>query len=338
MFVELTLPPVAVDCDVSLFPVTRFPRLAYAPSLQRALFAEARVADLIHIHGLFLHPTYAAFRAASSTRTPYVVSPHGSLDPWIRRTGRVRKAIAHEVWQHDLFRGAACVVGTTDEEVRLWPDYARDRPTFVVPNGIDLDEFQDLPSGEAFRSELGVGPTEQLVVHVGRLAAKKGLDTLVRALGDLHRSDISVHLALVGPDDEGLAPRLTALARSEGIPDWVHLCGFRDGGRRLEAIAAADVFALPSHTENFGIAVLEALAAGCPVVVSTEVNLAAQIAAAGAGIITPPTVDATARAVRDVLANPELGRKLAANGRVFANHFGWDVVAGEMVGLYTSLI
>ena len=337
MSMDLLLPAAAADCDVRLFEITRLPRLAYAPDLGRALEDEARVTDVIHIHSLFLYTTMAASQAAQSSGTPYVVTPHGSLDPWIRRSGRLRKAITHATWQARMFAAASAVQATTPEEAAWWPSYVRRRPVHVIPNGIHVAEFRDMPGGEGTRAELGIDPEVPLIVNVGRIARKKGLDILIQAVAELHRSGIRAHVALVGPDDEGLEPRLRELAASEHVADHVHFMGYRDGLEKMSALAAADVWALPSHTENFGIAVLEALAAGCPVVVSDGVALAPQIEAANAGIVTTATVPSTADGLRRLLLDEDLRQRLAANGRVFAAQFDWDAVAEQMHALYEAL-
>jgi glycosyltransferase involved in cell wall biosynthesis len=335
---DLLLPEVAGTIDVRLVPAGRPARLAYAPGLRKALHEEAASADLIHIHALFLYPTYAGYRAARDTGTPYVISPHGSLDPWIRRRGKARKAVTNALWQRRMFAQAAAMHATTEEEEALWPEYARRTPALVVPNGIDLAAFATMPSGDPFRAELGLAPGAPLIVHIGRVAAKKGPDILVRATATLHRAGIPAHVALVGHDDEALIPELRALAFTQGIQPFVHFPGFRDGAAKLAALTAADVFALPSHTENFGIAVLEALAAGTPTVTSTEVNLGPQIAAAGAGLVVPPTVEDTADALTRVLTDTDLQARLRRAGPSFAAAFDWSAVAHQWVREYEALL
>jgi glycosyltransferase involved in cell wall biosynthesis len=336
--VDLQLPPVAGDYDLRLFPVERVHRLAYAPSLREALQIEARTSDLIHVHTLFLYPTYAGYRAAVGARKPVVVSPHGSLDPWIRERGRLRKLATHLAWQRRLFRQTAALHATTAEEHALWPKYARRRPHFVVPAGIELAEFRNLPDGGAFRRELGIGDDEPLIVNLGRVARKKGIDILVQATARLHRAGLPAHVAVVGPDDENLTPALACLAEREQIGSFVHFTGFREGHAKLEALAAATVWALPSHTENFGIAVVEALAAGCPVLVSTEVNLAPRIAAAGAGLVVAPTVEASAEGLRTLLADDALRLRVATAGRALAARFDWSEIGARMLDAYRAVL
>jgi glycosyltransferase involved in cell wall biosynthesis len=208
----------------------------------------------------------------------------------------------------------------------------------VVPNGVDLSEYESLPDRRAFRGELGIGAFEPLVVNVGRISWTKALHILVLAVANLHRAGIPAHLALVGPDDEGLGTEYGTLAAAKGISDYFHVVGPRGGLEKLAAFAAADAWALPAQTESFGIVVLEALAAGAPVVVSAEVNLSSQIVDAQAGLVAAPTEDAMTSALRRVLTDHALRRDLALRGRLLARRFDWSDVAVEMAGVYRAVL
>ncbi len=152
-----------------------------------------------------------------------------------------------------------------------------------------LGRLPDLPDGAAFRRERLRGHEGRVVLSLGRITRKKALDVLVLAFATVARTDPSALLAIVGPDDDGLQPELEALARGAGIDDRVVFPGVVSGAERLGALAAADVFALPSHTENFGVAVVEALAAGVATVVSPAVNIAPELDRGGAAVVAAPT-------------------------------------------------
>ena len=160
-----------------------------------------------------------------------------------------------------------------------------------MPLGIDWDAFQRLPPPADF------GGTP-VVLSLGRIAAKKGLDVLIRAFAAVASRFEGARLVLAGPDDEDLRPELEALAEREGVDGRVVFPGMLHGPEKLAALAAADVWALPSHTENFGIAVMEALAAGVATVISPAVNLAGEIERAGAGLVAEATPEAFAGAPR----------------------------------------
>jgi glycosyltransferase involved in cell wall biosynthesis len=318
------------DVTLRLFPLRRPYRLSRSPELRRALRREVGRFDAVHVHSLYLAPQRDAGREAARRSVPYVVSPHGSLDPWLRRRGKGRKALAGAVWQRRMLRQAAALHFTSGEEARLAGKVAPGVPKIVVPLGIDVAAFEQLPPP----ADYGDGP---VVLFLGRIAAKKGLDVLVRSFAIVSRRFAEARLVIAGPDDEGLRPELEALARREGVGDRVIFPGMLRGDDKLAALAAADVWALSSHTENFGIAVVEALAAGVPTVISPAINLAGEIERAGAGVVSETRPEAFAGALVHLLEDEERRVLYAERGRAFARTYDWKTVAPQIVELYEEV-
>jgi glycosyltransferase involved in cell wall biosynthesis len=219
---------------------------------------------------------------------------------------------------------------TTAEEERLTADIAPGVARAVVPYGIHWRRFQQLPPPEAFRRRYLGGWPGPVVLNLGRIAAKKGLDVLVRALADVP----DARLVLAGPDDEGLRPSLERLAASTGVSDRVTFTGMLHAEERLAALAVADVWALPSHTENFGIAVVEAMAAGRTVVVSPGVNIAPDVAAADAGVVAVAEPRAWAATLASLLADAERREQFGVRAREFARRYDWSEVAPRWKSMY----
>jgi glycosyltransferase involved in cell wall biosynthesis len=291
----------------------------------------------VHIHSLFLFPQFAAYRAARNAGVPYVVSPRGALDPYLRRHNAPVKLVADLLWQRGMFDGAARLHLTSDEEARLTMDIAPAARRAVIPNGLRWDHYADLPSAETFRRRFLADADAPLVMFLGRLSHKKGLDVLIRAFAIARNEAPDAVLAIVGPDDERLTPMLRALARREGISDHVVFTGMLTGDDKLSALAAADVWALPSRGENFGNAVVEALAASRAVVISPEVNIAPEIAAAGAAVVAPRSAEAFGREIGALLRDEPQRRALGAAGRVFARRYDWTNVAPQMAAMYADV-
>lgn len=331
------MPPGASDLDVQLFPA-RWPyRLAFSPAMYRALCAEVRRYDVVHIHSLYLFPQFAAYRAARSAAVPYVVSPRGALDPYLRRRGRSVKVVAERLWQRAMLTHAAALHLTSGEESRLTADIAPRVARHVVSNGVRCADYSELPSGQEFRRRFLGGSGEPVVMYLGRLSHKKGLDVLMRAFAIARRNAPPCRLAIVGPDDEGLTPELAALARSEGVAESVVFTGMLRGGDKLAALAAADVWALPSHTENFGNAVVEALAAGRATVISPAVNIAAEIGASGAGIVAPLTPEAFGAEIAALLRDDLRREALGGRARTFARRYDWSIVGPRLAEMYAQV-
>jgi glycosyltransferase involved in cell wall biosynthesis len=331
------LPRGAEELDVRLMPVRQPRRLAFSPEIDRELAREVPRHDVVHIHSLFLFPHFSAFRHARRHGVPHIVSPSGALDPYLRPHNRALKRATGLLWQDAMLRTAAAIHYKTDKEREAVADLELRPPAVVAPNGIDWDSFQDLVGGDAFRAEHLGGAQGPIVLNVGRLSEKKGLDILIRAVARLPR-DAGVRLVLAGPDDEGLGPALRRLVDDLDLGGRVFFTGMLDGDALRAGLAAADVWALPSHSENFGLAVAEALAAGLPTVISPGVNLARDAEAAGAVLVAPTEPEPLADALASVLGDAELRRRLSDGARVFARGYDWTAVAPRWVAMYEGVM
>jgi glycosyltransferase involved in cell wall biosynthesis len=331
------VPPLGAEqLDLHVFR-TRLPRRwAFSPDMWRALRGRIGEFDVVHIHSLFLFPQLAAYLAASRGDIPYIVAPCGALAPYLRPRSSALKAVMDRTWQRRMLDGAAFIHYKTAEEQRQAADLALTAPPAIVPNGIDWSAFQNPRSGEGFRLRNGVPPHEPLVLSISRISRKKGYDILISAFGQVLREIPSARLVIAGPDDESLIPELRRLAASGGFEDRVRFAGMLDESERLTALAAADVWALPSHDENFGNVVLEAMAARKATVVSSAVALADEIAAAGAGSITDPMPEPFAREILSLLSDSARREALAAEAREFARRFDWSDVVYRLIDMYSA--
>ncbi|HEU4889811.1 MAG TPA: glycosyltransferase [Thermoanaerobaculia bacterium] len=309
--------PVDVDgVQVRYFP-SSFPRLYWSPAMRKALHAEIGSYDVVHIHAVYLWTGIAAARAARKAGVPYVISPRGMLVPeLIRRKSRMVKTLWLQMLERRGFANAAAVHFTSALEGEEAKRVGLPLPKpFVVPNGIDVEPRPDVPRDDA------------TLLFLGRVNWKKGLDRVISALPSLP----GVRFAIAGNDDEGLTPRLRELAQHQGVGDRVEFLGPVYGAAKNELLARATLFVLLSTSENFGNAVLEALAMETPVVLSRDVGLAEEVARAGAGIIG---LDDVAALLHDAERRAEMGRK----GRALVeSRFTWPRVAEEMERMYESL-
>ena len=322
--VPLDAPVVLDGVRVHYFPTRLLRRLFVSAPMGRALPDAVAAADLVHLHSVFLWPTLAAARAAQRTGVPYVLSPRGML---VRDLIERRSALAKRAWialfERRTVESAAAVHCTSElEREELVALGLRPRATFVVPNGIEL------PPAPASASRTDT------ILYLGRINWKKGLDRLVAALRDVPRAQ----LVLAGNDEEGLAPRLRAQAEAAGVAPRVTFAGYVEGDAKRALLDTAAVLVLPSVSENFGNAVLEAMAHGCPVVVTRGVGLAQAVQDAGAGLVAEADPPALARAIRTYVEDPAARAKAGAAAAALAReHYGWDRVAARMVGHYEGL-
>jgi glycosyltransferase involved in cell wall biosynthesis len=234
-----------------------------------------------------------------------------------------------------MFDEAAVIQYTTPEEAALAGDLGFRAPVAIVPNSFDCSEFQVPGDAAGFRDRHLGGFPGRVVLSLGRISHKKGIDILIRALPAIAERGPDVRLVIAGPDDEGLTSQLCALASAEGVEHLVVFTGMLREYERLAAFAAASVWALPSKTENFGNVVIEAMAAGVPVVISPEVNLASEIASVRAGLVRERIPERFAEAITSLLENEDLRSELVSRGRAFTRRFDFGAVAPLLIDMYT---
>lgn len=291
-------------------------------------------ADVVHFHGIWQEHTRRGAKLARQGRVPYLIAAHGMLEPWALRHKAIKKKVYTALVEGRNLREAACLHALSRPEVGHLRALAPGTPVAWIPNGVDLAPFDDLPPRselEAIHPEL-VGKT--ILLFFGRLHAKKGLDLLTAALAALRADHPDLHLVLAGNDDGALAPTL-AQAEARGIRDRITAVGHVASAAARRVWGAADLFALPSYSEGFSMAILEALAARVPVLATTACHFA-ELAEADAGLVVEPTVAGVTQGLRDLLDRSRLERvALAERGRMLVERrYTWDEVAARLAGVY----
>jgi glycosyltransferase involved in cell wall biosynthesis len=323
--------------DIRLYPL-QFPRFfATSFPLARALAKAVPAADVVHLHSLYLFHDLVTGLHCRRFGIPYIVRPHGTLDPYIHRRHRGRKLAVEFLFQNRVLERAAAIHYTTEEEMRLAAPHARNAKGFVVPIGLDLDFYAPRPP-EAFRARWREIGNRRIVLFLGRLHPKKGLDILAQAFADVARGRDDLHLVIAGPDDGARAPTEALLAKL-GATGRVTFTGMLRGEEKLAAFGAADVFVLPSRSENFGIAVVEAMVCGLPVVVSDCVNIWREVVDAGAAVAVPCDPSALARALAGLLDDDPRRIEMGRKGAVFARErYDRRRVAAELEAAYRTVM
>jgi glycosyltransferase involved in cell wall biosynthesis len=260
--------------------------------------------DAVIVHGLWQYHSLAVWRAFRTMDTPYFVFTHGALDPWFKRRYPLKhlKKWAYWPWaEYRVLRDARAVIFTCEQERLLarksfWLYHANEAlATYGASN-------PPLVGGATFLQAHPHLRDKRIVLFLGRIHPKKGCDLLLGAFAQVAGSDERLHLLMAGPDQSGWAASLHAQAKRLGIERRITWPGMLEGDMKWAAFQVADVFCLPSHQENFGIAVAEALGCGKPVLISNKVNIWREIEADGAGFIDDDTVNGTVRSLGRWLA------------------------------------
>ena len=259
--------------------------------------------DCAVVNGIWLYPSYAAWRVLTRRNIPYFVYAHGLLDPSHHRTfpmRRLKKMVSWIATERRVLDDAAGVLFTCEEERRaatgaFWPPRTRDNGV-IVPYCIGTPP--DAPhQSETFLSQFPELRDKRRLLFLSRVHPKKGLDILIRSFAAIAERDDTLHLVVAGTGDPAYVQKLQQLARSLDVSRRMTWTGMLAGDLKWGAFRSAEVFLLPSHHENYGIAVVESLACGTPVVISSAINIWPEIEADGAGLVCDDNVSSTTAAL-----------------------------------------
>lgn len=283
--------------------------------------------DAVIINGLWQFHSFGAWQALRNSATPYFVFPHGMLDPWFKRTYPLKHIKKCAYWigaEHRVLRDAESVLFTCEQERELASQSFRPYrcEQRVAPLGIARPADCAEKQRTAFLDKFPQCRGRRLILFLGRIHEKKGCDLLLQAFARVAGADSNLQLVMAGPEQRG-ASEWRKLAQELGIAGRVVWTGMLSGDLKWGALRSAEVFVLPSHQENFGIAVVEALACGVPVLISREVNIWREIVQDHAGLAQPDTVEGTTNLLQEWLAKTDSAREemRAAALRSFAQRF-----------------
>jgi glycosyltransferase involved in cell wall biosynthesis len=301
---------------------------------ETGLEAVIRSAEIVHMHGLWQAQTRCGARAARAAGVPYLIAAHGMSEPWSLRHKAWKKKLYTALIEGKNLRRAACLHALSRPEIGHLRTIAPGTPVCFVPNGVDLRPLEDLPSRSALESEFPELAGKFLLLFFGRLHAKKGLDLLAQAYANLQHDHPELHLLVAGKDDGALAPFLRQAADA-GITSNVTWVGHVAGDRARQLWGAADAFVLPSYSEGFSMAILEALACRLPVVITTACHFP-ELAAAGGGIVVEPTATGVTEGLRSLLErSPNDRALLGQNGRALVERdYTWEQQGQRLANVY----
>lgn len=298
--------------------------------------------DIVHLHGLHRFPTTIAGYLSRHYGVPYVIRPFGSLNPHLYNqstTGQHRLKRLHHRWFDvpNLQAASAVHYGSADERERA-SFLGLQSPSFIVPNGMEWTRFATLPERGELRARLGIGDAP-VVLFVGRIHATKGLDLLIPAFDAVRRVEPDAQLVIAGPTNDSHAQEVLSWIADRGLDSAVHVVGQLDGPDVLRAYVDADVFALPSYAESFGMAVVEAMACALPVVVSDQVGIHNEVSSAAAGVTTRCDVDDVATALSALLRDPDRRQAMGRAGRqLVQDRYSWPAIVDALTEEYGDLI
>lgn len=296
--------------------------------------------DAVHIHGIFSHQTLSASHACIRSKVPYVIRPMGMLDPWSMNQKPLRKFLAWHLLIKQCLRKAAVIQYTCEEE-RLNAERSFGLTHgFVIPNGVRTD-LLEAPPATSMRGKKNIPLEAPYVLTLSRIHPKKGFELLLDGFSDYLKGIQcpNLHLVIAGEGDPDYVKALHAQAQGLGIEAYVHWTGWLEGEEKRGAMQDANLFVLPSFQENFGIAAVEAMACGIPVLVSRQVGLAHEIEVANSGWVIDLSRDELCMALREAASKAGERAVRGKAGRELVRwRFTWSTVSRAMIEMYENIL
>lgn len=288
--------------------------------------------SIISQHGLWLHHGRLARKIGNDLRIPVIIHPHGMLEPWALNRSGWKKQIVGRLWEFDNLRRAACLRATSSDELKSIRSFGLKNPVAVIPNGIDVEAFSRLPSRSEAEERFPILRGRRVLLFLSRIHPKKGLPLLLKAWKKVEAERKDWVLAIAGTDESGHTAELSQMADELNLGDSLQFMGALFDKDKLAAYALAELFVLPSYSENFGVAIAEALAAGIPVI-TTKGTPWQELESRACGWWVEPDENSLEAALSEALATSkeslsEMGRR----GRQWmAKDFSWEASASQMV-------
>ena len=238
----------------------------WSPTLNRCVRTASRKANIVHNHGVWMFPNLYARQAAITSRIPLVISPRGMLEEWSLGRSRIKKFMAWSLFERSNLRLAALFHATSEMEVRSLRKLGLRQPIAMIPNGVELPDREAKAGRQDLESKYPELAGKRWFLFLSRIHPKKGVSELLRAWHEIRDDFRDWHLILAGPDLDGYSNRMKREAVNYQLSDRVTFTGMLSGSEREAALVNSDLFVLPTHSENFGIVIAEALAFGLPVI------------------------------------------------------------------------
>jgi len=307
---------------VEIYPhsAVLFRKFSYAPGLGRRL--ASLKPDVVHSHGMWLYHQVVAYRYAAATGTPLIVSPRGVLEPWAFNHNRFKKLPLWWLYEKRGLQSAAVLHATSHKEADGFRAFKLTAPIAVIPNGVDLPEWRAPTAGDV-----------KIALFLSRIHAIKGLLNLVEAWRIIRPAGWRVIIA--GPDENDHEREVRAAVQQAGLTDCFEFVGSVYGEGKSSLYRRANLFVLPSYSENFGNVVAEALAYGVPVI-TTSATPWSEIREYGCGWWVDVGVSPLVEALRAAVATGNNGlREMGARGRkLVESRYAWQKIAAEMEKVY----
>ena len=337
--IPLGMPFQMEGTTVYCFRCSLLRRYGFSLGLSRWIRKNLRNYDLVHIHAFFSYVTVPLVYYAKKYKVPYIIRPSGELSSWSLKQSRIKKRLYLSLLGRRCLNSASALHFTSEDEWTAGRRLAPGTPSVVIPLGTDTFTEEEFPTRGRFRKKYPMLNQKLLIVFLSRLDHKKGLDRLLPAISTLAMGRDNFAVVIAGSGEREYEAHVHDLVLAHGLQEKVIFTGFVHGQDKMDLLRDADVFVLPSYDENFGLAVIEAMAVGAPVVISNNVGIHHEVTEYGAGLVTSCESDEIAHALSTLLDNESLRRKMGKNGRrLVGDKFTWEKVAPRLIEHYETIL
>jgi len=313
----------------------------FSLELTHALKRNLNSVDIVYLPAVWNYPTTVAVYYCRKYRKPYIVALKGVLYPYTKNKNAWKKWPYYKLFAEKNIKNATAIHYTSeDEAIRCHSLFlGLKNQAIIIPNGIELSEFNNLPARDNLRKRYPILKDKKIILFLGRINWIKGLDILVKAYSRLVKERDDVHLLIVGSDEKGYGEKVRSWLKNEGVLERVTFAGMLSGREKLEAFAGSDVFVLPSYSENFGMAVVEAMSCNLPVIISDKVGIYEEVEKAKAGFIIHTDENELYSAMVKILDNKQESLEMGRRGRkLVEEHFASEKVADKMIKVFEGII
>jgi glycosyltransferase involved in cell wall biosynthesis len=302
----------------------------FSPELYSWIKIHGNEYDVIHIHGVWHFAGVAPYLAGIATAK--CITTHGLLDSWTIGKGYWKKMLFGFLFQKRILRNTELIqINNTDEQADLKRFLGFQHPNVqIIPNGMNLRDFEKLPAKNIFREKFSIPNDKKIILFLSRINLKKGLDLLLPAFREVSIKRNDAILVIAGPDD-GYLTETERFIRENNLQDKIQLVGMLTGNDKFTAFADADIFALPSHSEGFSIATLEALISGIPSLLSDRVGFGEAIREHNAAHLVDLNVESIVNGLHKMLDNQTYCDDLSKNGMTLVKtQYDIEIVARRL--------
>lgn len=306
--------------------------------LTKWLFQHVTDYDLVHTNAVFSYPNLPAHWACQFHKIPYIMTPHGMLEPWAMAYKAEKKRLYYKLLEKPALQKAAAIQITGSPEAINIKSHGIETPMIFVANGIHRHDCETPTDPELFYREFPHTRNKTLIIFLARIDPKKGLDLLAKACRQVYAQFPQAHIVIAGPDNTGFLPTVKNYFAESECSEFVTFTGMLTGKIKYAALAAASIYVAPSYSEGFSMSVLEGMAAGLPCVITTGCNFpeAGEVEAA---YIVKVDADEIADKLIYCLKNPQSAKETGDRARqLILSQYTWENIATKLTANYTTII